>query len=298
MNNSETLQRATQAVLSLKNHTLDILTVAKPRDIQSAIELSKVVSKLSPIVGNTLESLVVQYLNTIHLWPQHYKWIRQDPDFPDVVLSGIPNPRPGLEIKAWFPLATEITARFRDSQTLLQDYNTKVVVICWLLEFVIAGRPKVIDVFVCDAIDVAKARDTHYHKPPDYIVLEPEDTDTRTKNLQQKNCNGYAFQGSATDYQKAQEVVRTWGQGGTLYHTDNKYQVHLRELTNHFPYRLDTNFAKIDRIALGSLETFKQGILNTTYIDRTVQQWVDAIRHSDVQAFARFIEPDTSSPVQ
>ena len=56
MNNQQALQIVAQAVYRLKGHTLDILTVAKPRDIQSAIELSKVVSKLSPIVGNTLES--------------------------------------------------------------------------------------------------------------------------------------------------------------------------------------------------------------------------------------------------
>ena len=96
------------------------------------------------------------------------------------------HPQPGMELKAWFPLATEITARFRDSQTLLRDYNTKVVVICWLPEFVIAGQPKIIDVFTCDAIDFAKARDTHYHNPPNYIVIEPENTSARTRNLRQK----------------------------------------------------------------------------------------------------------------
>lgn len=130
MNNQQALQIASQAVNRLKGHSLDILTVTKPRDIQSAIELSKVVSKLSPIVGNTLESIIAQYLNTLQVWPENSIWTRQDPDFPDVVLTGMSYPRPGLEVKAWFPLATEITARFRDSQTLLQDYTTKVVVIC------------------------------------------------------------------------------------------------------------------------------------------------------------------------
>ena len=39
------------------------------------------------------------------------------PGFPDTIFIG-PNvtPSPGFEIKAWFPLATEITARFKDSQ--------------------------------------------------------------------------------------------------------------------------------------------------------------------------------------
>ncbi len=38
---------------------------------------------------------------------------------------------------------------------------------------------------------IAEARDQHYHKPPDYLVVEPEDTSRRTKNLRQTNTNGY-----------------------------------------------------------------------------------------------------------
>lgn len=130
MNYQEVLIVATKAVMQLKGHIMDILTIRKPRDIQEAIELSKVVSKLSPIVGNTIEYIITQYLNSQKIWPEGCTWVRQDPDFPDAILSGMSRPQPGLEIKAWFPLATEITARFRDSQTLLQEYNTKVVVVC------------------------------------------------------------------------------------------------------------------------------------------------------------------------
>ncbi len=70
MNTQEVLDIATNAVLRLKGHTLDVLTVKKPQDMQSAIGLSKVVSKLSPIVGNTLETVLVQYLNSTHVWPE------------------------------------------------------------------------------------------------------------------------------------------------------------------------------------------------------------------------------------
>lgn len=49
MNYQEVLTVATEAVLQLKDHSMDILTVKKPRDIQEAIELSKVISKLSPL---------------------------------------------------------------------------------------------------------------------------------------------------------------------------------------------------------------------------------------------------------
>jgi len=298
VNTQEALHIATNAVLQLKGHTLDILTVKKPQDMQSAIGLSKVVSKLSPIVGNTLESVIVQFLNSTQVWPEGCLWIRQDPDFPDTLLSGMPRPQPGIEVKAWFPLATEITARFRDSQTLLQEYNTKVVVICWLPEFVIAGKPKIVDVFVCDAIDFARARDVHYHNPPDYVVIEPEDTSLRTRNLQQKNCNGLRFQGIAIQRQEAQIIVNSWGVEGKVYKADPTYQMLLRELTARFPYRLDTNFAKIDRIALESLETFKRNVLKTMYIDRTVQMWVSAINTSEQKALMTLIEPNAPLSVQ
>ena len=57
---------------------------------------------------------------------------------------------------------------------------------------------------------MAKARDDHYHNPPDYLVLEPEDTKARTRNLQQTNTNGYKFQGTAAQFQEAQKIVQAW----------------------------------------------------------------------------------------
>ncbi len=297
MDYREVLDIATNAVLQLKEHTLDILTIRKPRNLQEAIELSKVVSKLSPIVGNTIEYAITEYLNSKNVWPEGCSWIRQDPDFPDMLLSGMPRPQPGLEVKAWFPLSTEITARFRDSQTLLQEYNTKVVVVCWLPEFVIAGQPKIIDVFVCDAIDFAKARDTHYHHPPEYIVMEPEDTSLRTRNLQQKNCNGFGFQGSTEQLREAKAHVDSWGSEGRVYQTDPSYQNLLRELAGRFSYRLDTNFAKIDRIELPSLEEFKQRALNTIYIDRKIQNWINVIRISDTSGLMKLVDPTSPPPI-
>lgn len=71
-------------------------------------------------------------------------------------------------------------------------------------------------------------------------------------------------------YQEAQAIVNSWGAEGKVYKTEPDYQSLLRELTARFPYRLDTNFAKIDRIALGGLEAFKQNVMQTIFIDRSV----------------------------
>jgi hypothetical protein len=250
----------------------------------------KVISKLSPIIGNLLEYAVVGYLNAAHQWPPDCRWIRQDPGFPDTVLTGMEGPQPGLEIKTWFPLATEITARFRDSQSAFAFNQTKVALLCWLPEYVAAGQPKIIDVWIGDAMEIAKARDNHYHNPPDYIVLEPEDTSQRTRNLQQTNCNGLKFQGTNFQRKRARALVESWGKTGRVYRTDRKYQARLRDLTGRFPYRLDTNFAKMDRIVLPSLEDFKSRVLEMTYIDRPVSQWLRAIETADPEALKTLVD--------
>jgi len=82
----------------------------------------------------------------------------------------MPDPVPGIEIKTWFPLATEITARFRESQSNLTANNIKLALVCWLPEFILFGQPKIIGVWTDDALSVAKSRDAHYHSPPDYLV--------------------------------------------------------------------------------------------------------------------------------
>ncbi len=300
------IEVASEAVLALKGHHVDVLTVKRPNDVQGAVELAKIVSKLSPIIGNLLEYAVVQYLNAAREWPPDCRWVRQDPEFPDVILSGPLAPdegsgivqRPGVEVKTWFPLATEMTARFRDSQSLLQSGTTKVAVLCWLPEWIIAGQPKIIDVWIGDALDVARARDSHYHNPPQYLVMEPEDTAARTRNLQQKNCNGFRFQGTPDQLEQARIEVEAWGEEGRTYSTSRECQALLRELTGRFPYRLDTNFAKIDRIVLAGLETWKAQVLTSTHRSRTVTQWAAAIARADAPILAELVDPDAPLPVE
>ncbi len=292
------LQIASQAILDLKGHDVDVLTIKRPNDIQSAIELSKIVSKLSPIVGNLLEYAVVQYLNSLQTWPEGCFWERQDPGFPDVVLSGLSASHVGIEVKTWFPLATEMTARFRDSQTLLQSGEVKVAVLCWLPDWIIAGQPKIVDVWIGDALNVAKARDEHYHKPPHYLVLEPQDTAERTINLRQKNCSGYRFQGNSSQLAQAQAVVTSWGEEGIKYKPEREYQNQLHELAGRFPYRLDTNFAKIDRIVLESLEMWKSKVLTSTHMGRSVSQWSAAIAKSNENILGELIDTRVPDPIE
>ncbi len=266
------LDAATAAIEHLVGETLDILEITKPPDVVYATHLAKVVSKLSPLVGNMIEYNVTKILNS-QSWEVSGYWVRQDPGFPDVLFNSDLIPAPGFEIKTWFPLATEITARFRDSVTHFAANQTDVVMIAWIPEFLIYGKPKIIGIWRDTAKSLAQARDHHYHRPPHYLVFEPEDTSARTANLQQTNTNGYVFQGTNQELLEAEREVQTWGDDGLIFDASPPYQLRLHELRNRYTYRLDTNFAKMDRIEHSGLEEFKSHTLSTEFFGYTLEEW-------------------------
>lgn len=256
----------------MSGHVFDVLEVKEPISPDAAVNLSKVISKLSPLVGNMIEFNSVEFLNDQEDFHGHGIWQRQDPGFPDTIFQGV-TPTPGFEIKAWFPLATEITARFKDSQNHFAHDQTHVAMLAWLPEQLIFGKPKILGVCVVSGLSVAQARDNHYHNPPDYLVLEPEDTASRTQNLQQTNTNGYKFQGTQEEFREAQELVASWGPNAMQYSPTPEYQERLRELIARFRYRLDTNFAKMDRIVHPGIEEFKTSIYRLNFHGKTVGEW-------------------------
>lgn len=273
MDYKEVLNRACKEIKSLEGHLFDVLTISKPVDVEYAQDLAKIISKISPLVGNLIEMLVVKSLNETVNWNGLGEWERQDPGFPDTVFRGKIQPTPGVEIKTWFPFATEITARFKDSLKFFAHDQTMIAVLAWLPEHVIYGKPKLVGAWIGSAREMATYRDTHYHKPPDYLVLEPEDTSDRTRNLQQTNVNGYKFQGTADQLAKAEKEIQQWGANSKTYDVSPDYQAKLQSLIGRYNYRLDTNFAKIDRIQNASLEVFKQEILNLDYQGTKVKDW-------------------------
>jgi hypothetical protein len=273
MNTQDVIRLASQYLANLSGHTFDVLDISKPVTVNAAVNLAKVISKLSPLLGNLIEFNTVEFLNKQDDFAEFGTWQRQDPGFPDAIFVGNVQPTPGLEIKAWFPLATEITARFKDSQNHFQFDQTHVAMLAWLPEKIIYGKPRILDVCVVSGLSVALARDTHYHNPPDYLVLEPEDTTQRTANLQQTNTNGYKFQGSASEFLEAQKIVDSWGAEAKIYKPTREYQHLLRQLLIRYKYRLDTNFAKIDRIVHPGIEQFKKRVYSVEVSGMTVGQW-------------------------
>ncbi len=266
------LEKASEHLDKLDGRVLDILDIHRPADIEYAKHLAKIVSKISPIIGNMIEYVVVQSLNEED-WGGCGKWRRQDPDFPDAIFDGSVKPKPGIEIKTWFPLATEMTARFKDSILHFQQDQTLVAVVAWIPEYLIYGKPKLIGVWVGSAKTLALARDKHYHNPPDYLVFEPGDTSARTKNLQQTNTNGYKFQGDQKLLNKAKKEVLHWGSNALEFNSSGEYQARMRLLLGKYPYRLDTNFAKIDRIDHLGLENFKKKVLSTKLYNKKISEW-------------------------
>lgn len=270
----EILNRASDALKGLSNKIIDVVDVKRPPSLDYALNLSKVISKLSPLLGNMIEFNTIDLLNTYD-WDGEGQWLRQDPGFPDATFqSNTIYPNPGIEIKAWFPFATEITARFKESQKIFQNNPyINVALIAWLPEHVIWGKPKIISVLVVSGQSVAEARDKHYHRPPSYIVLEPEDTSSRTGNLQQTNTNGFKFQEDKSDIQAAARIVRSWGEDKISYNPDDMYQALIKELQSQFVYRLDTNYAKIDRIEHLEIEAFKRKVEGSVFQGKTIKEW-------------------------
>lgn len=276
MDYKEVLKIASEHLVNLKDQTMEVVDIAKPPTLDYARHLSKVVSKLSPLVGNMIEYNVCLELNKLD-WKGLGTWFRQDPGFPDTIFRGSVLPNPGIEVKTWFPLATEITARFKDSVNFFTEEPTNIALVAWLPEHIIYGKPKIIDVWVGSAKSLAEARDKHYHNPPDYLVFEPEDTTSRTSNLQQTNTNGYKFQGTADQFKKAEKQVKKWGKNGKIFLPTLEYQLMTKELLRKFPYRLDTNFAKIDRIKHAGLEAFKTEVLQTKMFGHEINIWAKLI---------------------
>lgn len=270
--NLNELERAAKVLVSLSGEDVDAIDI-KSVDIDEAPFLAKIVSKLSPMVGNLMEQRVVSALDRDA--SEGFSWHRQDPGFPDAILehdSGLET-NTGYEIKAWYVLSTEITGRFKESLNLLAAKNINVVIIAWCMSHLIFGKPKIIGVLTVSGKELAESRDSHYHNPPEYLVEEPQDTRGRTANLQQSNVNGHKLQADESDPTLLEAArSRFAGRNHPPPHLPSEQRV-VSELRRDLVYRLETNFAKIDRVANKDVERFKREILTSTYLGRTIAQW-------------------------
>jgi hypothetical protein len=266
------ISEADLTLQSLVGDLVDTISV-KSLETRDAPFLGLVVSKLSPIIGNLLEKKITQILTESAA--KGFHWLRQDPGFPDAVLINESGEQTGFgyEVKAWYALSTELTGRFRESRNLLSGKHVKVVIVAWTMSHIVYGTPKILGILSVDADAVASSRDSHYFKPPQYLTVEPGNTTNRTKNLQQSNVNGYRLQvDDPSVIAKAKKLVAD-KKGESLIPHSREAQLLANELMSRYQYRLDTNFAKVDRIDNSEIENFKSAILGQSERGRTIKEW-------------------------
>lgn len=288
-------RKALITLQSLAGETLPVLDLHCAGKHEAPL-FARIVSKLSPLLGNVFEDRVTALLNADA--SPDYAWIRQDPDFPDALLThkGVKT-HTGFEIKAWYVHSTEITGRFRESVNLLQPRNVHVVIVAWTMDRIIHGQAKILGVQVTPALDIASTRDSKYHHPPTYLCVEPEDTTARTRNLQQSNVNGYRLQdttakelAAAAAYVAANRAAINAGS-----HSPAGVAV-TRHMMQTWQYRLDTNFAKLDRIDEKTIEAFKTKMLGTKIADgRTAAQWTTILRDLTSDSPAKVLAAETKT---
>ncbi len=69
MNTAEIIKLASYQLQGLPGRSFDIFNLAKPKDIEEAIDMAKlykIVSKVSPLVGNLIEHDTIDFLNEWH----------------------------------------------------------------------------------------------------------------------------------------------------------------------------------------------------------------------------------------
>lgn len=93
---------------------------------------------------------------------------------------------------------------------------------------------------------------------------------------------GYKFQEDKSDIKEAQAIVDNWEKSHLEYSPSKTYQELIRHsLQYRFNYRLDTNYAKIDRIEHYDIEIFKESVMNHFFKGHTIKEWIKLLNAKD-----------------
>lgn len=151
---------------------------ALPGDFESSINLSGIratdLFALNSLLGASIEDAVTNGLNQLrHVWDPDdeysvYRFVRQAQVFPDVLLTSdapeVEAPILGIELKGWFVLSKESEPSFRYTITSEACADADLLAIFpWSLSDVVAGQPRILSPFVCEAKYAAQRRNYHWH---------------------------------------------------------------------------------------------------------------------------------------
>ena len=85
-------------------------------------------------------------------------------------------------------------------------------------------------------------------------------------------------------------MVKGWGKDSNAYKPTPEYQAKLRQLVANYPYRLDTNYAKMDRIQHAGIEAFKDKIGQKQFHGMSVNEWTRLLSSEDDAAIRTAVE--------
>ena len=253
--------------------------VPEPKMRKAAIPTG-ILAKFTPVLSNLLEVYLVERLNEYNdaneVWKGH-KWVNQDPYFPDCILVNKDNHDPtkvshgvmGIEVKMWYPMATELTARMNESQAVPGLENSLLLIATWMPKKLLWGDISTIDVGIFDLLEVIRARDEKWFRPPTALITEPYDTTTRTANLQQTNVIFWELQDGA---EACHKEVKTWS--SKKYSTDDVMQGKIRQLIKLGSYRQENNNRnKIQRIGHKKINKFRKEVGDSEVCGKTLSEW-------------------------
>ncbi|MBP1589076.1 MAG: hypothetical protein J6Y19_12260 [Kiritimatiellae bacterium] len=191
---------------------------------------------LNSALGATIENQVVETLNTIrNVWDPENKYgthlfVRQPQSFPDVVLKNLSDesspPLMGIELKGWYLLAKEAepSMRFQQSARACADADV-IMVVPWVLNSVISGRPRIFAPFIEQAKYAAEFRNAYWKQMrgggAEAEIIEPTDaapyprkadaTNDQPRSDRGKNFGRIARSGLMDEYLERMKVQPVCG---------------------------------------------------------------------------------------
>jgi len=281
----------------IDQRTLNILKVNKCNE-DAVIEFIKNMSKLSSLISVQIETKALKRINATYgdSLPDNVGWVVNEriggEKYPDLAFGdfefdpGSDWVWPGVEIKAWCPFATAMSGRMMKGQSIMQKYPDQLLLVAWLPEHLLYGKPQVIGTWVGDGLEMAKSRDEYWHDPPRSLILEPDFSPDREAHKQHTNVDRYLWDDSDDKLDEAREMARDLDLLGTTYSYEGDYQRRVRQLYSSFTYKKGTNFRKLNRLHHDPLDTFPERIRqNTTIEGKTLAEWNTHLKNDDANAF-------------
>ena len=291
----------------LDGETIDVLTVNRCKE-ESVIPFLKNMSKLSSLISVEIESMALNRVSNYYgnELPQNVEWMLNErvagEKYPDLALTDLTfDPPsnwvwPGVEIKAWCPFATEITGRMKKGQSIMEQYPDKLLLVAWVPENLLYGKPKVVGTWLGDGSDMAESRDDYWFNAPKSIILEPDFSPERDPSEQHTNVDRFLWDDDNSKLDEARELARELGISNSNYSYDEEFQRRVRRLYSEYNYNHGTNFRKLARLHYDPLDNFPDNLRESTYIEgKSLQEWDRHLSNENPEPFRKVLQTTQST---